>query len=130
MNKNDIQWKPVIIGIIVALAFFIVFWVSNLLDTRLVVFLLAGIIVGFMVSSNYMKGALNGVITGVIGGIAIILLLFGYIIMQGKGAYLSLVINNYLIILVIQIILAAIGGALGSGIKAESLIERPEEDLE
>ncbi len=59
MNKNDILWKPIIIGIIVALALFIVSSMVSGLNTILVVFLLAGIIVGFMVSTNYVKGALN-----------------------------------------------------------------------
>jgi hypothetical protein len=51
--------------------------------------------------------------------------------MQGAGtAIISAFMTTLLIFLVMNVILSAVGGAIGSVIKAEAAIDRTPEDLE
>ena len=82
-------------------------------------FLLVGIAVGFMINETEKNGAIHGVILGLIGGLIVngILILMMYL--QGYGDYLASRISTCLIYLVLEIVIAAVGGVLGSLIRCE-----------
>ena len=120
MVNNTIQWRPVIIGIIIAsILEFISLMSSQLINPA---FLLAGIAVGYMIGGTAKSGAINGVIMGVIGGIiSIVMLLIVYssAIAQYGSVILEYLAGTLITIFIVELVLAAVGGVLGFFIKAE-----------
>lgn len=131
MINDDIQWKPVVIGIIIAIAFYIVSDIVSGQNFILSTFLLAGIAVGFMVGTDIKRGAINGAITGVIAGIIAMVIVVAMYSMYGIGsAVIGALMGTFLTYLIIEVVLAIIGGVLGSIIKKESIIDRFPEKLD
>jgi hypothetical protein len=127
---KSLEWKPVIIGIIIAVVFYLAGIVSGQ-NFMLYAFLTAGMAVGFMISTEYIEGLKYGALTGVIGAIVVLVLLLVMLVLQGAGtAIISAFMTTLLIFLVMNVILSAVGGAIGSVIKAEAAIDRTPEDLE
>ena len=79
MIKKMIRWKPLIIGVIFLLTFYVVSNIISGINISLIGFLLAGTAVGFMVGGNIKDIAINGAIFGVIGGVIVTLLLISHV---------------------------------------------------
>lgn len=119
MTKDLIEWKTIIIGIVVVIALYAISYFSGQ-NMVLTDFLVAGIAVGFMVGGDIKDGAINGVIFGVIGAIIVALILVAIYSIAGYGAYLGLLASSMLTYLILEIVVALAGGILGSLIRAES----------
>ncbi len=120
MNMEIIKRRPLIIGIAIILVMYFTSYVSGV-DLLLPSFLLAAIAVGFMVNENIKTGAVNGAVLGLVGGLIINVFFIVMLFTQGYGDYISSIIMTYLIYFVIEIIFAAVGGALGALIQTETL---------
>jgi hypothetical protein len=120
MVKEMIKWRPIIIGIIIVIALYIVSTFISGQNTALTDFFLAGIAVGFMVGGTIRDGALNSLIFGVIGGIIITLILLVVYSLSGFGSMIGLILASQLTPLVLEIVMAVIGGVVGYLINAES----------
>ncbi|MBI5680488.1 MAG: DUF5518 domain-containing protein [Methanobacterium sp.] len=114
--KETIKWKPLIIGIGIALIYY---FISG--DALSVLpFLLAGIAVGYMVGIDIKIGAINGALLGAIGGLIVILALTIMVYLQTGGLQiLGYLVNQFVIYLIIDIVMAVIGGVIGSLVRAE-----------
>lgn len=120
MMKDLIKWRPIIIGIIIVIALYIVSNIINGQNTLITDFLVTGIAVGFMIGGEIKYGAINGAIFGLIGGVITTLFLVVMFSLEGYGSYLGVLLINLLLYLVAEVIVAVVGGILGSLIKVES----------
>lgn len=120
MMKDLIKWRPIIIGIIIVIALYIVSNIINGQNTLITDFLITGIAVGFMIGGEIKYGAINGAIFGLIGGVITTLFLVVMFSLEGYGSYLGVLLINLLLYLVAEVIVAVVGGILGSLIKVES----------
>ena len=120
MVKEMIKWRPIIIGIIIVVALYIVSTFISGQNAALTDFFLTGIAVGFMVGGNFKYGALNGVIFGVIGAIIVTLILLLVGTLSGYGSMMELIIASQLTPMILEIVMAVIGGVVGYAIKSES----------
>lgn len=120
MMKDLIKWRPIIIGIIIVIALYIVSNIINGQNTLITDFLITGIAVGFMIGGEIKYGAINGAIFGLIGGIITTLFLVVMFSLEGYGSYLGVLLINLLLYLAAEVIVAVVGGILGSLIKVES----------
>jgi len=118
MVDSMIEWRPIIIGIIIALILdFLSVITQGLINPA---FLLAGIAVGYMVGGTWKKGVINGAIFGLIGAIiatVIIIILFAS---QYGSDVLGLLAGTMILYFIVEIVTAIVGGALGFFIVAES----------
>lgn len=126
MANNMIQWRPIIIGTIIAVILSVLSMLSQGLLTA--DFLLAGIAVGFMVKGTIKEGTINGTIMGVIGAVIFLVILVIIYASQGYGALITSILSYLVLYVIADIVLAVAGGALGSLIRAE-VFANPEEDL-
>jgi len=128
MIKEILKWRPVIIGVAMVLTLYVISDIISGISLVLPAFLLAGITVGFMINETEKNGAINGAILGLIGGLIVngILILMMYL--QGYGDYLVSIISTCLIYLVLEIVIAAVGGVFGSLIRCEFDKSEMEED--
>lgn len=117
-----IDWKAVIIGFLLssilglALNSFIPI-IGGMIST-----LVAAILVGYLVNNSLMKGAINGALMGFLGGLVeiIIILILGYTFAGFKGLLIAGIGAIIIIALsLIHIVIAIIGGIIGSAIKNE-----------
>jgi uncharacterized membrane protein YeaQ/YmgE (transglycosylase-associated protein family) len=130
MIKELVKWRPIIIGVIIVVALYVISDIISGISLILPTFLLAGIIVGFMINGSEKYGAVNGVILGVIGGLIVNLFLIAYYYYLGYGDYISSILLYSLMNLVLQIVVATVGGALGSVIRTEFMKEVQLESIE
>jgi hypothetical protein len=115
-EKMDIDWKTIIIGIVIAI---VLGWIFNFIMGGLgyLAYLLATIYVGYTVGGDWMNGAIHGALVGVVAA-----LVFGIIAVIGLGAIFgagaaALGILAILIAIIIDAIIGAIGGAIGVLVK-------------
>jgi len=106
-----INWKAVIIGFILAVTFALILTQIVGEFGSYIGVIMAGIIIGYGVNRNLVNGAVHGGLIGVIGGIAALII----ILVVGGGPYLMgafgvLVIGS----IILDTVLGAIGGAIGS----------------
>lgn len=120
MINDLVKWRPIFIGVIVVLALYLISSLLSGANTTLSDFLIASIAVGFMVGGKIKDGAINGAIFGVISGIIITLVMVVMYTLQGYGAYLSYMESSLVLYLIIEIVIAVIGGILGSLVKLEA----------
>lgn len=120
MIKDLFKWKPIIIGVIMMIAFYAVSSIISGLNITLPAFLLVAIFVGFMVGGQIKDGAINGTIFGLLAGVVISLFMVITYVVEGYGAYLGFVLNSLLVFFVLEIIIAAAGGLLGALVRRES----------
>ncbi|MTK63745.1 MAG: hypothetical protein F8N15_04285 [Methanobacterium sp.] len=120
MVKEMIKRKPLIIGLITVIAFYVVTNILSTLDATIATFLAIGIMVGFMVGENYKTGAINGALFGVIGALIVALILVITYTLYGYGAYLGLIASGLLMSCALYIIVAVVGGVIGSQVRIES----------
>ncbi len=123
MINDLIKWRPIFIGIIIVLGLYLISSLLSGSNTTLSDFLIVSIAVGFMVGGKIKNGAINGVIFGAIAGVIVTLVMLAMYTLQGYGAYLSYMAYSLVLYLVIEIIIAVIGGLLGSLIKIEAFKE-------
>ncbi len=115
-----ISKKPILIGVITVIAFYLVSNILSNIDAALTAFLITGILVGFMVGEDMKNGAVNGAIFGVIGAAIVSLILVVTYTLYGYGAYLGYLVQGLLISFVLYVVVALIGGVIGTQIKLES----------
>jgi hypothetical protein len=120
MVKEMIKRKPLIIGLITVIAFYVVTNILSSLDATITTFLAIGILVGFMVGENYLAGAINGALFGVIGALIVALILVVTYTLYGYGAYLGLIATQLIISCVLYIIVAVVGGVIGAQVRIET----------
>ena len=120
MVKEMISKKPILIGVITVIAFYVVSNILSNIDAALTAFLISGILVGFMVGEDMKNGAVNGAIFGVIGAIIVSLILIVTYTLYGYGAYLGYLVQGLLISFALYVVVALIGGIIGTQIKIES----------
>lgn len=120
MVKEMIKRKPILIGVVTVIAFYVVSNIISNVDTALSAFLAIGILVGFMVNKDFKYGAINGLIYGVIGALIVILMLITTYTLYGYGAYLGYLAQGLLVSFALYVIVAVIGGVIGSQIKIGS----------
>lgn len=120
MVKEMIKWRPLSIGVVIVVTLYAIADIVSGVSLVLPSFLLVGIVVGFMINSNEKEGAVNGAILGVIGGLIVNMILISMMFLEGYGDYLTSIISTCLIYLVLEILIAAVGGVLGTLIKSES----------
>ena len=119
MIKEILKWRPVIIGVAMVLTLYVISDIISGISLVLPAFLLVGIAVGFMINETEKNGAIHGVILGLIGGLIVNGILILTMYLQGYGDYLVSIISTCLIYLVLEIVIAAVGGVFGSLIRWE-----------
>jgi hypothetical protein len=120
MVKELIKRKPVLIGVITVIAFYVVSNILSNLNATLPTFLAIGIVVGFMVGEDFKTGAINSALFGAIGAVIISLILVVTYILYGYGAYLGYVAQGLVISFVLYVVTAIVGGLIGTQVKIES----------
>jgi hypothetical protein len=121
MVKEIVKWRPVIIGVVIVAVLYATADIISGVSLTLPSFLLVGIIVGYIINSSEKEGAINGAIMGLIGGIIVNGILVVIMMAQGYGDYLVSIISTTVIYIILEIIIAAAGGVLGTLIRAESI---------
>jgi len=126
MVKELIKRKPLLIGIITVIAFYVVSNILSNLEATLTAFLAIGILVGFMVGEDFKTGAINGALFGVIGAVIISLILVVTYTLYGYGAYIGYILQGLLISFIMYVVTATVGGLIGTQVKIESDSREPE----
>jgi Na+/proline symporter len=126
--KEIVKWRPIIIGIVLVVTLYVISDLISGVSILLPSFLLAGLVVGFIINESEKNGAINGAILGLIGGLIVNVFLILYYYYLGYGDYISSILLYSVMNLVLQIVVATVGGVLGSLIKTESVKNRPVED--
>lgn len=117
-----VEWRPLIVSIFLALAVYVVLFLSNVNGGYLAV-LLGGVAVGYMIDGTLKDGVIHGGILGLIIGIVTIVVLIIQIASYGLlGAIAGSVIQSIIVLLIIEIVIGLIGGVLGAIINSESLV--------
>jgi Na+/proline symporter len=119
LTENIIKWRTVLIGVVVILASYVISDIMSWVSIILPLFLLVGLLVGFIINETEKNAAINGVVFGVIGGIVTNAILVVLMSLQGYGAFIEGIIATALIYVVLEIIVAAVGGVLGSLLRIE-----------
>ncbi|HML04404.1 MAG TPA: hypothetical protein VK426_01390 [Methanobacterium sp.] len=135
MIKELIKWKPLLIGIILAVTLYIVSDIISGQSILLVSFIMAGIAVGFMIGNikkgvlenhrfskhqNIVLSAINGALLGLLGGAIVSSILLATMYIQGYGDYLSMMLSTIFLYIGLEIVMSTIGGVFGSLIRLES----------
>jgi len=128
MNTEIIKRNPLIIGICIILAMYVIGDVISGASLLLPSFLFAGIVVGFMVNGNIKTGAINGAILGLISSILVNAILIAMMFLEGYGNYVTMLFLFYIVNIVIEIVVCTIGGVLGTFIQTETVENVKEED--
>lgn len=121
MIGEILKLKPLVIGVFIVLALYIISDLFSGISIVLPAFLIAGIAVGFMVNKSIKNGAINGVIFGLVSGLIVNVIMLIMVCLQGFGAYVTGMAITFVIYIIVEIVIAAVGGVLGSLIKAESV---------
>lgn len=105
-----INWKAILIGFI--LTIILALFLNPLIGEfgSYISIIIAGIVVGYLVKGSFKIGAIHGALIGVIGGLFALIILFligGFLIVNAE-------VFNFLIRMVIDIVLGAIGAILGT----------------
>ncbi|AXV37586.1 MAG: DUF5518 domain-containing protein [Methanobacteriaceae archaeon] len=119
MINELIKWKPLLIGVCIVIILYLVSDLFSGVSLLLPSMLLAGIYIGVMIKGDIKIRALNGAVLGLISGLIVTLILIAMISAQGYNAYLTTILNAYVVYIVVGIILSAVGGVFGSLIKTE-----------
>jgi|WetSurMetagenome_2_1015567.scaffolds.fasta_scaffold1033799_2 hypothetical protein len=116
-----VEWRPLIIGIIFALSIYVISSYIYGQTGGFLAFLLGGVAVGYMIGGDLKEGAIHGAVLGLITALIPTIILVIEVASSGLGsAIMGAVAQQLLIIIVIQLVIAVIGGALGTVMKEES----------
>ena len=120
MLKEIIKWRPLLIGSLIVVTFYVVAYFSgeSLLFSS---FLLGGMLVGFMINENFKSGAINGLVSGIIAAIIVNLISVIILVSQGYASYITVILSSLVVYIVMEIVLSTIGGVFGFLIRSESL---------
>lgn len=114
---DNIEKKSLIIGSCTSLLFFLTgMFIGN---NAIIGFIVGGMVIGFMTGTNYKTGLKLGAISGIIAGIIILILNTALIMIQGGNSVLQTYEVVFALYLVIEVIISALGGILGSLINSE-----------
>lgn len=132
MVKEMIKRKPLLVGVVSVIAFYVVSNIMSNLDAALTAFLAIGIMVGFMVGEDFKIGAVNGALFGVIGAVIISLILVVTYTLYGYGAYLGYIAQGLLLSFAFDVVAAVVGSLIGTQVRIESnsKVTEPENEVE
>jgi hypothetical protein len=105
-----INWKAILTGFILTVIFALILNPFIGEFGSYISIVIAGIVVGYLVKGNLTSGAIHGALIGIIGAIIAIIILFiigGFLILKAE-------IFNVLVRIIVDMVLGAIGGALGT----------------
>ena len=121
-----VDWGAVILGFILSIILGGIFAVIIPVWGGILGLLLAGMAVGYMVGGDAMNGAINAGLAGVFGAIvlSLLLLIAGTLILGIIGFAAATITSLFIFIGFIGVMLImALGGAIGSIVKGEPVVE-------
>ncbi len=121
-----VDWGAVILGFILSIILGGIFAVIIPVWGGILGLLLAGMAVGYMVGGDAMNGAVNAGLAGVFGAIvlSLLLLIAGTLILGIIGFAAATITSLFIFIGFIGVMLImALGGAIGSIVKDEPVVE-------
>jgi hypothetical protein len=121
-----VDWGAVILGFILSIILGGIFAVIIPVWGGILGLLLAGMAVGYMVGGDAMNGAVNAGLAGVFGAIvlSLLLLIAGTLILGIIGFAAATITSLFIFIGFIGVMLImALGGAIGSIVKGEPVVE-------
>ena len=121
-----VEWGAVILGFILSIILGGIFAVIIPVWGGILGLLLAGMAVGYMVGGDAMNGAVNAGLAGVFGAIvlSLLLLIAGTLILGIIGFAAATITSLFIFIGFIGVMLImALGGAIGSIVKGEPVVE-------
>jgi Family of unknown function (DUF5518) len=121
-----IDWGAVILGFFLSIIFGGIFAVIIPVWGAILGLILAGMVVGYMVGGDAMNGAVNGALAGIFGAIllSLLLLIAGTLILGIIGFAAATITSLFILAGFIGVMLImALGGAIGSIVKDEPVVE-------
>lgn len=123
-----LERRPFLVALLFAIVIFLMSSLSGQSSGFLDV-LLGGVVLGYMVV-ELKASVINGTILGLIMGVIAALFQIVYYFLMGFGALISASLSTFLfsavLVIILEIIIGAGGGVIGSLIRNESLVEAEE----
>ena len=121
-----VDWGAVILGFVLSIIFGGIFAVIIPVWGGILGLLLAGMVVGYLVGGDAMNGAVNAGLAGVFGAIvlSLLLLIAGTLILGIIGFAAATITSLFIFVGFVGVLLImALGGAIGSIVKGEPVVE-------
>ncbi len=121
-----VDWGAVILGFILSIIFGGIFAIIIPVWGGILGLLLAGMVVGYLVGGDAINGAVNAGLAGVFGAIvlSLLLLIAGTLILGIIGFAAATITSLFIFVGFIGVMLImAVGGAIGSIVKDEPVVE-------
>ena len=121
-----VDWGAVILGFVISIIFGGIFAIIIPVWGGILGLLLAGMVVGYLVGGDAMNGAVNAGLAGVFGAIvlSLLLLIAGTLILGIIGFAAATITSLFIFVGFVGVMLImALGGAIGSIVKDEPLVE-------
>ena len=121
-----VDWGAIILGFILSIIFGGIFAIIIPVWGGILGLLLAGMVVGYLVGGDAMNGAVNAGLAGVFGAIvlSLLLLIAGTLILGIIGFAAATITSLFIFVGFVGVMLImALGGAIGSIVKDEPLVE-------
>jgi len=121
-----VDWGAVILGFVLSIIFGGIFAVIIPVWGGILGLLLAGMVVGYLVGGDAMNGAVNAGLAGVFGAIvlSLLLLIAGTLILGIIGFAAATITSLFIFVGFVGVMLImALGGAIGSIVKGEPVVE-------
>lgn len=121
-EKSFIKWRPLVVGIAIILAIYIILASANQGgENALLGFLLGGIVLGFLIEGKIKEILIHGAVLGVVAGLISIVIL---LIQLVNSEFISMLATSQiavsvLILLVYDVISALVGSVLGNFVRTE-----------
>lgn len=121
-----VDWGAIILGFILSIIFGGIFAIIIPVWGGILGLLLAGMVVGYLVGGDAINGAVNAGLAGVFGAIvlSLLLLIAGTLILGIIGFAAATITSLFIFVGFVGVMLImALGGAIGSIVKDEPLVE-------
>jgi len=121
-----VDWGAVILGFVISIIFGGIFAIIIPVWGGILGLLLAGMVVGYLVGGDAMNGAVNAGLAGVFGAIvlSLLLLIAGTLILGIIGFAAATITSLFIFVGFVGVMLImALGGAIGSIVKDEPVVE-------
>ena len=121
-----VDWGAVILGFVISIIFGGIFAIIIPVWGGILGLLLAGMVVGYLVGGDAMNGAVNAGLAGVFGAIvlSLLLLIAGTLILGIIGFAADTITSLFIFVGFVGVMLImALGGAIGSIVKDEPVVE-------
>ena len=121
-----VDWGAVILGFVISIIFGGIFAIIIPVWGGILGLLLAGMVVGYLVGGDAMNGAVNAGLAGVFGAIvlSLLLLIAGTLILGIIGFAAATITSLFIFVGFVGVMLImALGGAIGSIVKGEPVVE-------